>query len=374
MPTKIHELNEFGQSVWLDNISRHHLKSGKLKEMIRSGISGITSNPSIFNKSISETSDYDGMISKLVGDGRSAFDIYDELTIRDVQDAADLFREVYEFTDKRDGYISLEVSPKLAYKTAETVSEARRLFGKVNRKNLLIKVPATEQGIPAIRKLISDGINVNATLIFSIAQYNEVANAYIAGLRDFVSKGGDPQGIASVASVFISRTDTCVDKILDDIISKEKSKKADLEKIKGKAAVAYTKLIYKEYDRIFKGREFDVLKLKGARPQRALWASTSTKNPSYSDIKYVVELIGKDTVNTLPDPTYYAFMDHGIIKEAIKVDLEGAKKALSDLKRSGIDVDKVCEQLLKDGVDSFEKAFDSLLSSIEQKKLQLVKR
>ncbi|MFC1560069.1 transaldolase [Candidatus Margulisiibacteriota bacterium] len=365
MPTKIQELNEFGQSAWLDNISRDLLDSGRLKKIIDSGIVGVTSNPSIFNKAISKTSDYDKAIVKLAAEGRSTFEIYDELTVKDVRDAADLFKGIYVNTQRKDGYVSLEVSPKLAHSTEATVEEAMRLHEKVNRENLMIKVPATKEGIPAIKQLISDGINVNATLMFSVQQYIDVATAYIEGIKKAASRGRTLGKIASVASVFISRIDSLIDKTLDG------SNKDEAKGLKGRAAVANTKLIYQAFQKIFTGADFKQLEEKGARIQRPLWASTSTKDPAYSDIKYVTELIGKNTVNTLPDATYEAFLDHGEVKDVVTLDIVGAEKDISNLKDVGIDINEVCAELLTKGVAAFEKDFDSLISSIEQKKLQL---
>jgi len=374
MTTKLHDLNEYGQSPWLDNISREHLDSGKMKNMIEAGIVGVTSNPSIFNKAISKTSDYDKAIVKLAGEGRPTFEIYDDLTIKDVQDAADMFKDVYTATKGRDGYISLEVSPRIAYSTSATIDEAMRLFEKVNRENLMIKVPATKEGIAAIKDLTAECINVNATLIFSVQQYVGVARAYLEGMKKCSLKGHSADKTASVASVFVSRIDTMTDKLLDELISKKPDRKVVLEGLKGKAAVANSKMIYQEYIKLFGGADWKELEAKGAKPQRVLWASTSTKNPAYSDIKYAAELIGKDTVNTLPDVTYEAFIDHGVVTEAITKDVESAAKVISDLKANGIDINDICEKLLREGVDAFIKDFEQLLSAIEQRKQQLSKK
>lgn len=364
--TTIERLAEFGQSAWLDNINRSMIENGKLKETIALGLRGMTSNPSIFDKSIRMSNDYDKKIEELCNMGRSTLEIYDDLTIKDVQDAADIFKEVYDRTDGLDGYVSLEVSPRLAFKVEETVEDAERLFKKVDRPNVMFKIPATSAGFKAIETLLEKGININATLIFSLEQYTETAQAYINGLGKLLQKGEDLGKVRSVASVFVSRVDTAVEKI----IGENKS----LEPFKGKAAVANSRLIYNEYLDIFSRDEFKKLKKKGANLQRVLWASTSTKNPDYSDIKYVTELIGKDTVSTLPDNTLQAFLDHGSVEEALGSDASEARKVIDALKDSGIDVNNVCKKLLQDGIVAFEKSFDSLLASIESKAASLCKK
>jgi len=355
----IERLAEFGQSAWLDNINRSILQSGKLKELIGLGLRGMTSNPSIFDKSIRTSSDYDERIEELSSQGKSTFDIYDDLTVRDVQDAADIFREVYKNTNGLDGYVSLEVSPKLAFDVKKTIEDAWRLYKKVNRVNVMFKIPATLAGFSAIEELIAEGININATLIFSLEQYEKTAHSYIRGLNRLLERGRDLRRLRSVASVFVSRIDTRVDKMIGE--------NSSLQSLKGKAAVANSRLIYKKYIDIFSSSEFKRLKQKGANLQRVLWASTSTKNPDYSDIKYVTELIGKDSVNTLPDSTLEAFLDHGSIEEALSLDVGDAQRVIDALRDSGVDIDSVCEKLLQDGVVAFEKSFDSLLPSIEAK-------
>jgi len=354
----IQKLAGFGQSAWLDNINRSLIGSGRLKDMIDKGLRGMTSNPTIFDKAISQSSDYDVKIQRLSGNGRTTFEIYDDLTISDIQDAADLLKPVYETTAGLDGYVSLEVNPELAMKTKKTIEEGKRLLKKVSRPNLMLKIPATDKGFAAVEELIALGANINVTLIFSLEQYTNSARAFIKGLKRFSDAGGDARKIASVASVFVSRIDTMIDKKLDELSK---------ERLKGIAAVANSKLIYKKYLDIFSGAEFAALKSKGARPQRVLWASTSTKDPAYSDIKYVTELIGKDTVNTLPGNTYEAFLDHGTIKEALTGDIGDAKGALDELRGLGIDIDDICATLLENGVSSFEKSFTSLIASIKTK-------
>jgi len=359
----IKDLKKLGQSIWIDNINRKMLDSGELKKMIGLGLLGMTSNPTIFDKAISGSADYDGAIKKL--GKRPVFEIYDELTVKDVQDAADNFREIFDKTEGLDGYVSLEVNPKLANKSKETIDEALRLHKKVDRPNVMFKIPSTKEGFPVVKALISKGINVNVTLIFSVEQYVNTAKAYVEGLTELKKSGGDVKRVASVASVFVSRIDSLIDKLLDEKL-KEKSD-PELESLKGKAAVANSKLIYQEYLNIFSSPDWKELAKAGAGVQRVLWASTSTKNPAYSDVKYVAELVGKDTVNTLPDSTWAAFLDHGKPSDAVAGGVPEAKKVVSQLKSLGIDIDQVCAKLLEDGVKAFEKSFESLLKSIEKK-------
>ena len=363
--TPIQKLNEFGQSIWLDNISRSMIDSGRLGQMIGLGLRGMTSNPSIFDKSIRLSSDYDKKIEQFHYPGRSAFQIYDELTVKDIQDAAGLLKKVYEATNGLDGYVSLEVNPKLAFNTKKTVKDAQRLFKKVDRANVMFKIPATDAGFEAIEILLAEGMNINATLIFSVQQYQRTAQAYLNGIKALAQKGKELKNVHSVASVFVSRIDTIVDNMID--------KKDGPESLKGKAAVSNSKLIFQKYLKAFSSDEFKELKKKGANIQRALWASTSTKNPAYSDIKYVTELIGKNTVNTLPENTLSAFLDHGVTKEALTSDISEAQSILDTLRTSGIDIDDVCTKLLKDGIIAFEKSFDLLLTSIDLKAGKLCK-
>ncbi|MBI4825605.1 MAG: transaldolase [Nitrospirae bacterium] len=359
---KLDELAKIGQSIWLDNISRSMIESGRLQQEINKGLRGMTSNPSIFDKSISSSNDYDAAMRDLNAKGLSTFEIYDELTIRDVQDAADLFKPVYERTNGLDGYVSLEINPDLAMQTDETIKEGRRLYKKVNRPNLMLKVPATDAGFEAVSELLGDGINVNVTLIFSMSQYIKTANAYIEGLKRLSKKGGNLKHVHSVASVFVSRIDTAIDKLID-----EKSEEK-LKALRGKAAVSNSKLIFSKYGEIFSGAGFSELKANGANMQRVLWGSTGSKDASYSDIKYVTELIGNPTVNTLPDNTFNAFLDHGIIEESLSKDVAGAENTIDTLKADGIDINDICLKLLDDGVVAFQKSFESLLKAIETKK------
>lgn len=365
----IHQLTEFGQSVWLDNISQSMIKSGKLKELIDLGLTGMTSNPTIFDKAIDSGTDYDQQISDLYRQGKSSFEIYDELTITDVQSAADLFLPAYQKTSGLDGYVSLEINPKLAYKAEETVEEGKRLHRKVNRPNVMFKVPATIQGFKAVEELTALGVNVNITLIFSVNHYVNTAQAYLRGIKRFLQNKGDAKRIWSVASVFVSRIDTLVDELLDSLIrlEKDQQRKEQALSLKGKAAVANSHLCYRKFVDIFSDAEFLKLKSQGVNLQRLLWGSTSTKNRAYSDIKYVTELIGKDTINTMPEQTFFSFMDHGEIKEALTRDTASSESILQALKTLGIDIDEVCEELLEKGVAAFDKSLDDLLNTIEKK-------
>jgi transaldolase len=360
--SKLNELAQAGQSIWLDNINRAMIESGKLQEDIDMGLRGMTSNPSIFDKSISTTNDYDATIKELHGKGLSTFDIYDELTVRDVQDAADLFKPVYDKTNGLDGYVSLEINPDLATQTKETIDEGKRLFAKVNRPNVMFKVPATDEGFEAISDFLGEGINVNVTLIFSTDQYIKTAKAYMEGLKRLAQKGGDLSSVRSVASVFVSRIDSAVDKMID--AHEDEGLKAH----RGKTAVSNSKLIFNKYEELFSGDGFGALKEKGANVQRVLWGSTGTKDPSYSDVKYVTELIGDPTVNTLPGSTLAAFLDHGIVEESLSKGVDDARNTIDTLKAAGIDIKDVCLKQLDGGVVSFQKSFRSLLDAIETKK------
>jgi transaldolase len=360
--TTIERLGELGQSIWLDYISRLLITSGRLKELIGLGITGMTSNPTIFDQAISSGSAYDEQIRELKKAGKSVFEIYDDITIKDIQASADIFKPIYERTKGLDGYVSLEINPQLAYKTRETIEEGKRLANKVSRPNVMFKVPATEAGYGAIQALLAEGINVNSTLIFSLEQYQKTAAAYLAGIKKLLQNKGDARAVRSVASVFVSRLDTAVDTLLDKLPDTKVA-----ASLKGKAAKANANLIYCAYAQIFAGAEFKELKKQGASMQRVLWGSTGTKNPAYSDIKYVAELIGKDTVNTVPEKTLQAFLDHGVIKETCIADADEPQQVIAALKKLGIDVDDICAQLLTDGVVAFEKSFLSLLAAIEKK-------
>ncbi len=355
----INRLAELGQSVWFDFIKRDIILNGELDSLIEKGVRGITSNPSIFQKAISGSNSYDEDFKSLDVSNMSVFEIYEALVKKDIKLAAEKMLPVYKKTSGLDGYVSLEVNPDLAYKTAETVEEAKRLFTELNMPNVMIKVPATKEGIPAITELISEGINVNVTLIFSVENYLEVSDAYLAGLEKFADKGGDLSKVASVASFFVSRLDTYTDKKLNEL---------GLNEYLGKTAVANSKVAYKKFIAILNGERFNALKQKGAMPQRLLWASTSTKNPAYSDILYVQELIGENTVNTVPPATLDAFIDHGKAELTIQKGMDEAEILLNEIRSKGIDLDEITDQLQTDGVKAFSDAFHNLLDAIGKKK------
>jgi len=363
----LRELAKYGQSVWLDYIRRNLLSSGELARLIQEdGLRGVTSNPSIFEKAISGSTDYTQALEELRGSGLDASAIYERLAVKDIQDAADLLRIVYDQTKRRDGYVSLEVSPYLANKTDETVAEARRLWREVGRENVMIKVPGTAAGIPAFRQLISEGINVNVTLLFAQEVYEKVAEAYISGLEEFSRRGGDLHRVASVASFFISRIDTLIDAQLAARIRPPKTP-ADqslLRSLEGKVAIANGKLAYERYKQIFSGPRWSTLAGGGAQTQRVLWASTSTKNPAYSDVLYVEELIGPDTVNTIPPVTLDAFRDHGHARPTLEQGVDAARETLNKLARSGISLRAATDQLTEEGVKLFADAFDKLLAAV----------
>ena len=367
------ELKRLGQSVWLDNISRGLINSGDLKRLMeQDGISGITSNPTIFEKAISHGTEYDAAMRDLISQGASDADIYDALTVADIEAAADVLRPVFDATHGGDGYVSLEVSPKLAHDAKGTLTDARRLHAAVNRPNLLIKVPAAREGIPAIRHLLSEGININVTLMFSMEHYEAVAEAYIAALEDRVQQGLPINDVASVASFFVSRVDTLVDKLLQDkTLATPRAEAEKAAALKGKIAVANSKLVYRRFEDIFGGERFKALEARGARVQRVLWASTSTKNPAYSDVLYVQTLIGPDTVNTMPDETIVAFRDHGQARVTVREGLDEARAAFQMLADLGIDMHSVGEQLSVEGVDKFAQSFDKLFTVIAAKRLAL---
>ena len=374
--TKMHELAQIGQSVWLDYINRSMIESGKLKRLIEDGLRGMTSNPSIFNQVISTSKDYDEKIAQLKEARKSTFEIYDELTVKDIQDACDLFKPVYDATHRLDGYVSLEINPELANDTEASIKEGKRLFKKVNRPNCMIKVPATPAGFPVIEELLANGINVNVTLIFSLDQYIHTTGAFLNALEQLSRKKDSALGqVHSVASVFVSRIDTMVDKMLDDKIkTADPAMQKQLVGLKGKAAVANCQLVYEKAKEIFTSARFAKLAKQHAAAQRVLWGSTSTKNPEYRDVKYVEELIAKDTVNTIPESTLMAFLDHGQVTEALRGSQKEASAILSQLQGFDIHIDAICQKLLEDGVVAFEKAFADLLKAIETKANQLCAR
>ena len=361
------ELLKYGQSVWLDYIRRNLITSGELKRLIdEDGLRGMTSNPSIFEKAIAGSTDYTDFLNSLKG--RTDLDAkarYELLAIRDIQDASDLLRPVYQSANRNDGFVSLEVSPYLANDTNGTIAEARRLWSAVKRENVMIKVPGTPAGLPAIKQLIGEGINVNITLLFAQEVYEQVAEAYIAGLEQCAAKGGDLSKIASVASFFISRIDTLVDSIANEKIkaSKDPAQQAQLKSILGKIAIANGKLTYQRYLAIFSGPRWEALAKKGAHTQRVLWASTSTKNPNYRDVLYVEELIGKDTVDTIPPATLDAFRDHGKVRKSLTENIEAAQETMATLPKVGISMKEVTDKLVVDGVKLFADAFKTLLEA-----------
>ncbi|PYY15197.1 MAG: transaldolase [Acidobacteria bacterium] len=362
-------LASYGQSVWLDYIRRSLITSGELQRHIdEDGLTGVTSNPAIFEKAIAGSNDYADKLSRLNSTNLDAKGIYEEVAIGDIQDAADIMKQVYTATKKRDGYVSLEVSPTLANDTAGTLEEARRLWKRVARENVMIKVPATPAGVPAIQQLISEGINVNVTLLFAQQAYENVAEAYITGLEKFAASGGDVSRVASVASFFISRIDTLIDSLLTEKIKQAGSDQQHqlVESLLGKVAIANAKLTYEKYKQIYSGPRWNALKAKNAQTQRLLWASTSTKNPSYRDVIYVEELIGPDTVDTIPPATFDGFRDHGVPKESLEANLDAARETMQNLGKAGVSMKDATEKLLADGVKIFEEAFAKLLEAIEK--------
>jgi transaldolase len=362
------QLGTLGQSIWLDYIRRDLISSGKLRRLIEEdGLRGMTSNPSIFEKAIADSHDYDEDIRAMALEGNGAAAIYESLSQRDVESAADEFRPVYDATDGKDGYVSLEVNPHLAHDTGGTLKEARRLWAALNRPNVLIKVPATAEGLPAIRQLIGEGISVNVTLLFGLPRYRQVAEAYIAGTEARAAQGKPVKHVASVASFFISRIDALVDPILAGLVASGGTE-ADLAKrVRGQTAIASAKMAYQVYKEVFAGERFRKLAAQGARVQRLLWASTSTKNPAYSDVIYVEALIGPETVNTVPLETLDAYRDHGEPRVRLEQDVEEARWAMSRLADLGIDIDKVTQQLEDEGVEKFDKPFDKLMETLAQR-------
>jgi transaldolase len=360
------ELTRQGQSVWLDFISRKLICNGDLNRLVENdGVRGVTSNPTIFEKAIAGSTDYDQTLRALLSKDPDADveKLYEPLAIEDIRMAADVLRPVYDETDAADGYVSLEVSPHLAHDTQATIAEARRLRAEVDRPNVMIKVPATPEGIPAVETLIAEGVNVNITLMFSMAHYEAVARAYISGL----ARSTNPAKIASVASFFVSRVDTMVDRALESLGT------AQALALLGKIAIANSKMVYNRFLQIFHGEGFAALRQRGARVQRPLWASTGTKNPKYSDVLYVENLIGRETVNTLPPDTLKSFEDHGrIIEDAVRENLDDAAAALGRLKALGIDLNTIAEKLQADGVASFTASFDQLMAALEKKRKSMI--
>ncbi|HKG55150.1 MAG TPA: transaldolase [Anaerolineales bacterium] len=364
--TKLHALAEAGQSVWLDYIRRSLITSGGLQTYIDKGLRGITSNPSLFEEAIADSHDYDDQIQKLAMQEKSPQEIYEELTVEDARMAADVLRPVFNETDGVDGFFSLEVNPHLAHDRQGTIREAIRLFGLVDRPNVMIKVPATPQGVQAFQELITEGINVNVTLMFSLAQYDAIAEAYIAALEKRAENVYNLKQIASVASIFVSRLDTKVDKMLEAFITPK------AESLKGQIGIANAKMAYQHFKDYFQSERWQRLAEKGARVQRVLYGSTGTKNPAYPDVMYIENLIGKNTVNTIPPKTLEAFMDHGSIALTLERGMEEAQEQLSSLTELGINLYDVTQELLEEGLENFVKPYDSLLQTIADKKAALI--
>jgi transaldolase/glucose-6-phosphate isomerase len=368
---RLKALNDFGQVVWLDFLSRRFIADGRLQRLVdEDGLAGITSNPSIFEKAILGSDDYD---APLAARGHSHVDdraLFERLAVEDVRSAADVLRPVYDAAKRADGYASIEVSPYLAMRAGETVAEARRLWQAVGRENLMIKVPATAPGLEAIRQLTGEGINVNITLLFSQTVYEGVVEAYLGGLEDFIARGGDPAKVASVASFFVSRIDTAVDKLVTERLSQtaDDAQRLALASIVGKVEIANAKLAYQRYKQRFAGPRWAALDAKGARPQRLLWASTGAKNPSYSDVLYVEELIGPNTINTMPLATLDAFRDHGRARASLQENLPAARQAMATLARLGISLDEIADRTLAEGIQLFTAAMEKLLDAIARKR------
>lgn len=367
--------NQYGQSIWMDNLSRDIIESGELKQSITDkGIRGITSNPAIFEKAIAGNQTYDQAIEAGIKANKSVQEIYEDLIFTDIRNACDIFLPVYESTNGLDGYVSIEVPPDLAKDTESTIKEARRYYQTVDRPNLMIKIPGTPEGLPAVEQAISEGMSINVTLLFSVQSYVDTAWAYIRGLEKRVAAGEDISKIASVASFFLSRIDVKIDQRLESKLeSAAGDTRAKLEGLKGKVAIANAKIAYQKYKEIFNGDRWEALVAKGAKVQRLLWASTGTKNPEYSDVMYVDELVGLDTVNTLPPNTIDACVDHCDPANRIETDLDGANRVIDSLKDDDVDIDldAVMDELLEEGIDKFIKPFESLMSSLEAKVKQL---
>ncbi|EHQ30710.1 transaldolase [Mucilaginibacter paludis] len=358
---KVKQIHSFGQSIWLDFIDREIISSGKLKKLIdEDGVRGVTSNPAIFEKAITSSSDYDADIKALAADSKTNEELFFGLAVADIKKACDIFSDVYnEEVKGADGYVSLEVSPFLALKTDETIAQALELWKAVDRENVMIKIPGTQPGLAAIRKAISEGLNINVTLLFGLQRYEDVTEAYISGLEDRLAAGKPIDSIASVASFFLSRIDVIVDPLLDE---------KGLPELKGEVAIASAKKAYEIYKRVFNTERWKKLEAAGAKPQRLLWASTSSKNPAFKDTKYVEALIGKDTVDTVPLETIEAFRDHGVAGDTLELGLDNATEILEKLKSAGIDIDAITQQLEDEGIEKFNKPFEKLLQAIEDQK------
>jgi transaldolase len=365
--TTLHDLyTEGGQSPWIDNLKRSWLKSGHLKELIASGVRGLTSNPTIMAKAIEEGDDYDEQFAESYRAHGDVIDAYWDLVIQDVEDALSVFRPLYDESDGGDGFVSIEVAPNLARDTPGTIEAARQLHERIAKPNVLVKIPATKEGIPAIEEMIAEARSINVTLIFSLERYEEVIEAYLTGLERLIAKGGDPSRVASVASFFVSRVDTETDRRLEAVAEEREDAKVLL----GKTAVAQARLAYELFSRRFADERWQALSAKGARPQRPLWASTSTKNPDYPDLAYVDSLIGPETVNTMPENTLQAFLDHGQVGRTVD-HYEDARAVMAGLSKLGVDIADVAHTLEAEGVTAFEKSFDEVAERLENKAAQL---
>jgi transaldolase len=366
--TKLHDLYEQqGQSPWLDNLRRDYLRGGRLAELVNEGIRGVTSNPTIFAKAIEGGTDYDEQFGQLLSN-HTVEEAYWELVVSDIRDALAVLRPVHDSSDGVDGYVSLEVAPSLAHDTAGTITAARHFHELIHEPNLYVKIPATAEGVPAIRAMFAEGRSINITLLFSLERYGEVIEAYLAGLEDFVAGGAtDLSGVSSVASFFVSRVDTEVDRRLDTLASQSPDRADDIQSLHGTAAVAQARRAYALFVQRFSGPRWEALAARGAKVQRPLWASTSTKNPAYPDLLYVDTLIGPDTVNTMPDATVAAYLDHGTVARTVDVDPQAASAALERIGTAGVDMDDVARVLEDEGVASFAKSFDELIQSLSDK-------
>jgi len=369
MENPLKKLESFGQSIWMDFISRSVITSGQLKKWIdEDGVSGVTSNPTIFEKAIAETHDYDAEIENLAHKGKTSAEIYDALTISDIQQAADVFRPVFDRSSGADGFVSIEVSPYLADDTESTIKEARRLWQTVDRPNIMVKIPGTAEGLPAIQQMISEGVNINITLLFGIPRYEEVIEAYLAGLEERATLQLPLNRVASVASFFLSRIDVLVDPLLANMAAHQSKETEELaSSLQGEVAIASAKTAYQTFKKVFEGERFQKLAEKGARKQRVLWASTSTKNPAYSDVRYVEPLIGSDSINTVPIETLNAYRDHGDPAVRIEEGAEHARKVLDSLEDVKINLDAVTQELEDEGVEKFSYSYQKLLERIDEK-------
>src|ERR687898_680307 len=364
--TPLTQLSAHGQSVWIDFLSRNFIRDGDLAALVDQGVVGVTSNPTIFQGAIAQGHAYDEQLREVLQDTTEPKEVFLALAVRDIQDACDILRPTWDQPggNARDGWVSLEVDPTLAHDTQATIDEARRLHDLVDRPNLFVKIPATREGLPAIEESIAAGIPINVTLIFSLERHREVAEAYVRGVQRLADAGGDLSRIASVASFFVSRVDTEADKRLDEV--------GGHDELKATLAIANAKLAYQTYKELFAGEHWEALRAKGASAQRCLWASTSTKNPDYRDVIYVEELIGPDTVNTMPRETVEAFQDHGEVRESLTQDVDGARRTLDAFAQAGIDYDDVVQTLEREGVEKFAKSFQQLFADVESKRDQMV--